>query len=102
MRELVAVMAVRPQRHEGTLVPHEPRRCAVAGPLGDLRQGQADRAEPFGQAGVRIVHQDDSGISHAATLLPLTTLRPEGRGSRPSRAGVPVSQPTAPWKTRSV
>ena len=29
-------------------------------------------------------------------------LRPEGRGFRPSRAGVPVSQPTAPGRTRSV
>jgi hypothetical protein len=41
----------------------------MAGPLGDFRQGQADDAEPFSQAGVRIVHQNDSGISRAATLL---------------------------------
>ena len=30
----------------------------------------------------------------------MTTLRPEGRGFRPSRAGVPVSRPTAPRMTR--
>ncbi len=29
----------------------------------------------------------------------MTTLRPEGRGFRPSRAGVPVSQPIAPGRT---
>ena len=32
----------------------------------------------------------------------LTTPRPEGRGFQPSPAGVPVSQPTAPGRTRSV
>ena len=32
----------------------------------------------------------------------LTTPRPEGRGFRPSRAGVPVSPPTAPGRTRNV
>jgi MFS family permease len=32
----------------------------------------------------------------------LTTPRPEGRGFQPSQAGVPVSQPTAPGRTRSV
>ena len=41
----------------------------MTGPLGDLGQGQADRAEPFGQAGVGIVHRNDSGISRADTLL---------------------------------
>ncbi len=33
---------------------------------------------------------------------PLTTPRLEGRGFQPSRAGIPVSQPTAPGRTRSV
>ena len=32
----------------------------------------------------------------------LTTPRPEGGGFRPSRAGVPVSPPTAPGRTRNV
>jgi len=32
----------------------------------------------------------------------LTTPRPEGRGFQPSPAGVPVSQPTAPERTRNV
>ena len=32
----------------------------------------------------------------------LTTPRPDGRGFRPSRAGVPVSLPIAPGRTRSV
>jgi predicted ATPase len=32
----------------------------------------------------------------------LTTPRPEGRGFRPSRAGVPGSPPSAPGRTRSV
>ena len=72
MRELVGMMAVGPQRHERALVPDKPGRRAVTRPLGDLRQGQADRAEPFGQAGVVIVHRNDSGTSipSADTLLP--------------------------------
>ena len=32
----------------------------------------------------------------------LTTPRPEGRGFQGSRPGVPVSQPTAPGRTRNV
>ncbi len=34
-------------------------------------------------------------------LFALTTPRPEGRGSRSSRARVPVSPPTAPGRTRN-
>jgi probable F420-dependent oxidoreductase len=41
----------------------------VAGPLGDLGQGQADGAEPFGQASSRIVHQDDFVTGPPDTLL---------------------------------
>src|SRR5580704_15266297 len=62
-------MAVGPQRHERALVPDEPGRRDVAGPLGDLGQGQADGAEPFGQASSRIVHQDDFVTSPPDTLL---------------------------------
>jgi D-amino-acid oxidase len=54
VREMVIVMAVGPQRHEGALVPNEPGRGAVTGPFGDLRQGQADRAQPLGEHGTSI------------------------------------------------
>ena len=49
VRELVVVVPVRPQLHEGALVPDEPGRRAVTGPFGDLRQGQADGAQPLGE-----------------------------------------------------
>ena len=41
----------------------------MAGPLGDLGQGQADGAEPFGQASSGIVHQDDFVTGPRDTLL---------------------------------
>ena len=41
----------------------------MAGPLGDLGQGQADGAESFGQASGGIVHQDDSVTGPRDTLL---------------------------------
>jgi probable F420-dependent oxidoreductase len=56
VRELVVVMAVGPQRRERLLAADEPGRRAVAGPLGDLGQGQADGTEPFGQAGGQFIH----------------------------------------------
>src|SRR6266568_4679715 len=46
MRERVVVVAVLPQRHEGVLVPDEPARRAVAGPLCYLGKGHADRSDP--------------------------------------------------------
>ncbi len=51
MRKVIRVVAPRPQRHKRLLVPDEPGRRAVAGPLGDLRQREADRPEFPGQIG---------------------------------------------------
>jgi uncharacterized protein YndB with AHSA1/START domain len=48
VRELVVVVARRPQRDERLLVPHEERRRAVAGALGHLGQREADRPQASG------------------------------------------------------
>ena len=57
VRELVVVMAVGPECHERALAADEPGRRAVTGALGDLGQGQADRADPFGQGGRGVAHR---------------------------------------------
>ena len=49
VRELVLVVALGPQGDERFLVPDVPGRRAVAGPLGDLGQRQADAPQPLGQ-----------------------------------------------------
>ncbi len=49
VREVVAVVAVVPQLHEHLLVADEPRRRAVARPLGHLGERETDRAHPVDQ-----------------------------------------------------
>src|SRR5512142_1164381 len=60
-------MAVGPERHERFLAADEPGRRAVAGALGDLGQGQADRAEPSGQT----IHPLIVPFAPRDTLLPM-------------------------------
>jgi hypothetical protein len=62
VRELVVVMAVGPERREGAFAADEPGRRAMAGPLGDLGQGQADHAEPFGQIAHPLIVPSATGI----------------------------------------
>src|SRR5690606_2255143 len=49
VREVVLVVAVLPEAGERDPVTDEPGRRAVAGPLGDLGKGQADRSDPVSE-----------------------------------------------------
>ncbi|HEX5287260.1 MAG TPA: CoA transferase [Streptosporangiaceae bacterium] len=67
------------------------------------------QAEYPGGNGIPGHRQPDAGVTRLVTRsgdlkvsTALTTPRPKGRGFQPSRAGVPVSQPTAPGRSRSV
>lgn len=75
-------------------------RAAVLHATGEPMRLEDLRLDPP-RASEVLVRVQAADVCHS-DLHYLTTLRPEGRGSRPSQAGVPVSQPIAPGRTRSV
>ena len=82
----------------------DPERVAITLPVEDGLPaadyvGLAELAE---RCGYDAVLAGEVAGPEVFSLLGMTTLRPDGRGFRSSRARVPVSQPTAPGRTRSV